>query len=184
MKASDKKRKERRRSWDELPDIYVRLHKDELGYPPKQWEQLKAEPTDKPEIFRVKNIPHYARGLALDDEVLVTTSEEGYYPTFKCVTLRSGYSTVRLLISEKEDREKLIEQFTTLDTLLEFDGRLVALAIPNARFKDVSEFVFNEKQKGRWDSEDGFLIIDDPENESGRRGKSLTRRRTKKQFRI
>jgi hypothetical protein len=159
-----------RRQWEELPEIYVRLHKDELGYPPKDWEQLKAEPTEKPDVFRIKNIPHYARGMALEDEVLVTTSDEGYSPAFKSVVKHSGYSTVRLLISENEDQEKLIDHFTNLDTLLEFYGRLVALAIPKHRFDEVSEYVFNEKQKGRWDAEDGFLIIDDPGDEATKGG--------------
>lgn len=145
-----------------LSDIYVRLGKDELGYPPKDWEQLKGEPTGQPEVFRIKNIPHFARDLALGDEVRVTTSEEGYYPVFKSVVKHSGYSTVRLRISKDEDQDKLVEHFTALDTMLEFDGRLVALAIPRHRFDEVSEYVFNEKQNGRWDSEDGFLIIDDP----------------------
>ena len=153
-----------RAQWEALPDIYVRLHKDELGYPPMDWEQLKGEPTAEPEVFRIKNIPHYARGLAFEDEISVTKSEEGYYPVFKSVVKHSGYSTVRLRISKNEDKDKLIEHFTKLDTMLELDGRLVALAIPRHRFEEVSEYVFNEKQRGRWDSEDGFLIIDDPGN--------------------
>ena len=150
-----------REQWEALPDIYVRLHKDELGYPPKDWEQLKAEPTSLPAVFRIKNIPHYARGLAWEDEVSVVKSEEGYYPVFRAVVKRSGYSTVRLMIEKDEDRQKLIDFFTERDTFLEFDGDLVALAIPRHRFEEISEYLFNEKQRGRWDSEDGFLIIDD-----------------------
>ena len=152
--------------WEGLPDIYVRLQKDELGYPPKDWEQLKAEPTDLPDVFRIKSIPHYARGLAWEDEVSVTKSEEGYYPVFQAVAKRSGYSTVRLMIEKDENRRGLIDFFTKRDTLLEFDGDLVALAIPRHRFDEISEYVFNEKQRGRWDSEDGFLIIDDPGDHS------------------
>src|SRR5262249_4032160 len=157
-----------REQWEALPDIYVRLNKDDLGYPPKDWEQLKGESTNQREVFRIKSIPHYARGLALEDEVKVTTSQEGYYPVFESVVKHSGYSTVRLLISKDEDRDKLIEYFTELDTLLEFDGRLVALAIPRHRFDEVSEYVFHQKQSGRWDSEDGFLIIDDPSDETAK----------------
>ena len=155
-----------REQWETLPDIYVRLHKDELGYPPKDWEQLKAEPTNLPSVFRIKRIPHYARGLGWEDEVSVTTSEEGYYPVFRAVIKRSGYSTVRLMIEKDEDREKLIDYFTERETFLEFDGCLVALAIPRHRFEEISEYVFNEKLRGRWDSEDGFLIIDEHGDES------------------
>src|SRR5205807_8458545 len=100
-------RQQEREQWEELPEIYIRLHKDELGYPPKEWEQLKAEPTEKPDVFRIKNIPFYARGVAWEDEVSVTKSEEGYYPAFSSVVKRSGYSTVRLMIQHDEDRQKL-----------------------------------------------------------------------------
>jgi hypothetical protein len=147
--------------WAALPEIYVRLHKDELGYPPMDWEQLKAEPTKMRGIYRIKNIPHYARGLAWEDEVSVTTSEEGYYPVFKAVVKRSGYSTMRLMIAATEDRQELIQYFTRHETFLEFDDRLVALAIPRHQFAQVSEYVCDQKDKGRWDAEDGFLIIDE-----------------------
>ena len=150
-----------RQLWQDLPDVYVRLQKDELGYPPRNWEQLKAEQTDKPNVLRLKSIPFYARHLAYDDEIGVTTSTEGFYPVVDSVESRSGYSTVRLRISEDEDRNKLTEFFTKADTMLEFDGRLVALAIPRNRFEELSEYIFAEKEKGRWDSEDGFLIIDE-----------------------
>lgn len=162
MKGMKQTNSTERQRWEALPDIYVRLHRDELGYPPKDWEQLKAEPTDLPDVFRIKNIPHYARGLAWEDEVSVTTSEEGYYPVFKAVVKRSGYSTMRLMIEDDEDREKLIDYFTKHDTFLEFDGRLVALAIPRNNFDEISEYICAEKDRGRWDAEDGFLIIDDP----------------------
>jgi hypothetical protein len=155
-----------REQWETMPDIYVRLQKDELGYPPKDWEQLKAEPTSQPGVFKIKNIPHYAREISWDDEVSVMTSEEGYYPVFRTVVKRSGYSTVRLMVEKDEDRQKLIDFFTERETFLEFDGCLVALAIPRHRFEEISEYVFREKQRGRWDSEDGFLIIDDPGDHS------------------
>ena len=158
----NKEMQSERETWATLPDVYVRLQKDELGYPPKDWEQLKGEPTGAPDTFRIKSVPHYARGLAWEDEVVTTTSPEGYYPVFKSVLKRSGYSTLRLLINGNEDREKLTEYFIKRDTLVEFDGRLVAIAVPRARLDEVSEYVFEQKEEGRWDSEDGFLIIDDP----------------------
>jgi hypothetical protein len=153
-----------RTEWGKLPDLYVRLVRDNLGYPPKDWEQLKGESTGERGAYRIKSIPHYARGLAWEDEVSVTTSAEGYYPVVEKVIQRSGYSTVRLLIKSNEDRQELILHFTKMDTLLEFEGSLVALAIPRNRFDEVSEYVFQEKQRGRWDSEDGFLIIDADED--------------------
>jgi hypothetical protein len=152
-------------NWRDLPEVYVRLRKDELGYPPKEWEQLKAEPTEKPDVYRLKSIPFYARGLAYDDQILVTTSQEGYFPVYRSVVSRSGYSTMRLMIAGNEDHQKLIEYFTQRDTFLEFLGNLVALAIPRRKFEEVSDFIVHEKQNGRWDAEDGFLIVDDPGGE-------------------
>ncbi|HEV2963933.1 MAG TPA: DUF4265 domain-containing protein [Candidatus Angelobacter sp.] len=158
-------RQHEREQWEEMPEIYIRLHKDELGYPPKEWEQLKGERTKKGDVFRIKNIPFYARGIAWEDEVSVTKSEEGYYPVFESVIERSGYSTIRLMIENDEDRDKLIDFFTEHETFLEFNGRLVALAIPRHRYEEVMEYVCKEKDRGRWDAEEGFLIVDDPRDE-------------------
>src|SRR5882762_5962043 len=120
--------------WHDLPEVYVKLHKDNLGYPPKDWEQLKAEPTDKEEVYRLKSIPVYARGLAYEDEVRVTTSPEGYHPVFDSVAKRSGYSTMRLWIKDGEDKNAITNYFTEQGCLLEFSDHLVAVAIPRNVF--------------------------------------------------
>jgi|GEM_PF-3656599 hypothetical protein len=128
----------------------------------EKWEQLKAEPAGRSNIYVIKSIPFYARGIAYGDEILTITSEEGYSPVFKSVVKRSGFSTVRLWIAESEDQEKLTEHFTELNTLLEFDGRLVTLAIPRNKYDEVVDYICTEKENGRWGAEEGFLIIDDP----------------------
>ena len=151
----------RREAWAELPDIYVRLEKDELGYPPKEWEQLKGEPLGVPDRYRIKSIPHYARGLALEDEVSTGTSTEGYSPVVEYVVKRSGFSTMRLMIDPSEDRSALVRDFTTHGVLLEFSGQLVALAIPRDQFDEISNYICDEKDRGRWDAEDGYLASDD-----------------------
>ena len=151
-----------REAWEHLPSIYVRLHKDQLGYPPKEWEQLKAEPTTQPGIYLLKSIPFYARGLALEDEIATGSSPEGYSPVFTSVTKRSGFSTMRLSISQTEDRDEIVQYFNERGVLMEFDGSLVALAIPRDVFDQVSEYVCDQKNRGRWDAEDGYLIIDEP----------------------
>ena len=150
-----------RETWAELPDLYVKLQKDELGYPPREWEQLKGEPLGIAERYRIKSIPYYARGLALEDEVLTGTSLEGYSPVVQGVTKRSGYSTMRLMIKPSEDREVLIRDFSKRGVLLEFSGRLVALAIPRDQFDEVSNYICDEKARGRWDAEDGYLVINE-----------------------
>ena len=150
-----------RGAWDQLPDLYIRLEKDELGYPPKEWEQVKGEQLPDGTAYQVRSVPFYARGLAYGDEVQVTTSEEGFFPVVDSVARRSGYSTMRLWIKEGEDREELIGYFTGKGCLLEFNGPLVALGIPRDSFNEVSDFICDQKEAGRWDAEDGFLIVDE-----------------------
>lgn len=154
--------------WHELPEVYVRLHRDKLGYPPKDWEQLRAEPTDKEEVYKLKSIPFYALGLAYEDEVRVGTSAEGYHPIVDSVVKRSGYSTMRLWIKDEDDRSAIADYFTGRGCLLEFNGHLVAIAIPKDAFDAVSEYICDEKDRGRWDAEDGYLVIDEGSPTSAR----------------
>ena len=106
-------------------------------------------------------MPFYARGVAYHDEVQTCTSEEGFFPTFESVTKRSGYSTVRLFIQKDEGRSALVTFFTSRECLVEFNGRLVAIAIPKASFDQVSEHITEEMDGGRWGAEDGYLVIDE-----------------------
>jgi hypothetical protein len=150
---------EARREGREVTEVFVRLQKDEVGYPPKDWESLKAESTS--EVVRIKSIPFFARGLAYLDEVRVSTSVEGYYPCVESVAKRSGYSTMRLLMKPEEDKDVIIEYFTRLGCLLEFSGRLAAIAIPRDAFEELSAYICDEKARGRWGAEDGYLVIDE-----------------------
>ncbi len=92
-----------REKWHGVPEVYVKLMKDTLGYPPKQWEQLKAEPTDSAGVYRPKSIAFYARGPAKKMRCAWGPSLEGYYPAVENVTRRSGYSTMRLWVSRRRD---------------------------------------------------------------------------------
>jgi Domain of unknown function (DUF4265) len=94
------------------------------------------------------------------DEVRTCTSEDGFSPVFESVQKRSGHSTVRLLVDEKEGRVLLTEYFTSHGCLVEFNGRLVAIGIPESAFDQISDYIGEEKDRGRWDAEDGYLVID------------------------
>jgi hypothetical protein len=67
---------------------------------------------------------------------------------------------MRLLITETENRNSVTQYFTSRDCLVEFNGRLAAIGIPKATFDEVSEYIASEKERGRWDAEDGYLVID------------------------
>lgn len=149
------------RYWRRLPEVYFRLEKDEDGYPPKDWEGLKAEPTSEPGTYRIKSVPFFVRDVAYEDEVRTGTSEEGYFPVFECASKRSGFSVMRLIIDESETLAALTEYFASRGCVVEFKGRLVAIAIPRSAYDEVSEYVCAGKDLGRWDAEDGHLAIDD-----------------------
>jgi hypothetical protein len=148
--------------WADLPEIYFRLEKDEDNYPPRAWEALRAEQLADPNLYRIKSVPFYAKQVAYDDEVQTTTSPEGFFPVFEQVTKRSGFSTVRLWLHENEDRSAIVNFFAARGCLLEFElnNRLVALAIPERGFESLSEYICEQKDLGRWDAEDGHLILD------------------------
>jgi hypothetical protein len=151
----------RHSEWADLPEVYLRLEKDEDGYPSKMWEALRAERLADPNSYRIKSVPFYAKEIAYEDEVRTTTSSEGYFPVFEQVTKRSGFSTVRLWLEESEDKNALVDFFTVRGCLLEFElnNRLVALAIPERTFESVSAYICKQKDRGRWDAQDGHLIL-------------------------
>jgi len=144
-----------RRRWEKLPEVWFRLERDDEGYPPKDWEGLKAEPTERDNIYRIKSVPFYAPEVAYEDEVRTSTSDEGDR-VFESVVQRSGYSTLRLWIEETEDRYALVEDLTNRGCLVEFKGRLVAVGIPGRVFGDMSGYIYSEKERERWDAEDGY----------------------------
>ncbi len=149
------------RQWRRLPEVWFRLKKDDDGYPAKDWEALKAELSDRSGSYRIKCVPFYAPEVGYGDEVLTGMSEEGYEPVFESVIKRSGYSTMRLWIDETEDQSALADFFTSRECLIEFSGRLAAIGIPETAFEEMSEYICSEKERGRWDAQDGYLIIDD-----------------------
>ena len=81
------------RRWRRLPEVHFRLEKDEDGYPPKDWESLKAEPTDGRNIYRIKSVPFFDRRIAYHDEVLTCTSPEGWFPVFETLPIVNALSS-------------------------------------------------------------------------------------------
>lgn len=150
--------------WNNLPNVYAYRKKDEDDYPPTEWEQLKAKPTDIEGIYQLKNIPFFARGLASDDEVVTQIVAEGFSPVIKSIYKRSGFSTVRILITDEEDRQALINHFTKYGCRLEFCREFkghVAIAIPKDSFDEVYGYILKGKESGRWGAEDGFIAEDE-----------------------
>ena len=149
------------RYWRRLPRVFFRLQKDEDGYPERDWEGLKSEPTGAPNTYRIMSSPFFDRNVAFRDEVLTRASDEGDFVVFHSVTKRSGYSTVRLLIQEEGDTMAVVKHFMSLGCLVQCNGSHASLAIPQTSYEKVSESIDAGMQSGRWGAEDGYLADED-----------------------
>jgi len=149
------------RYWRRLPRVFFRLQRDEDGYPEKDWEGLKSEPTGAPNTYRIMSSPFFDRNVAFRDEVLARASDEGGFVVFHSVTKRSGYSTVRLLIQEEEDTIAVVKHFRSLGCLVQCNGIHASLAIPQISYEKVSETIDAGMESGRWGADDGYLASED-----------------------
>ena len=149
------------RRWRRLPEIWFHLEKDADGYPPREWEGLKSEPTGAPDVYRIKCSPFFARDIAYCDEVLAGKAEDGDYLTFKAVSKRSGYSTIRLWIPESESAAEVMDSLIERDCLVEsasnFGRRLITIAVPASAFKDVDSFISVQRETRHWGVQDGYI---------------------------
>jgi hypothetical protein len=71
----------------------------EDGYPPEEWESLWAIPMGD-SLFKIDNIPFFAKGLSCDD--VVSAAFEGDTYIFSEVVTPSDNSTVRVLVFDSE----------------------------------------------------------------------------------
>jgi len=76
--------------------IYVKLERDEDGYPPYEVEELDALELDEG-MCRIVGIPVFARGLAVDDVVAVTRLETDGTLWATTVEAPSGHWTARVV---------------------------------------------------------------------------------------
>ena len=74
------------------------LIRDADGYPPADNEVLWATKTDRG-MFRLDNIPFYARGVSCGDIVAVEESERGPQ-RFRAIVKPSKHSTIRVVLAK------------------------------------------------------------------------------------
>ncbi|OJH35150.1 DUF4265 domain-containing protein [Cystobacter ferrugineus] len=85
---------------DERVKVVVNLEKDEDDYPPADYEGLWALPVGEG-LFRIDNVPFFARGIAYGDIVSATLEQQEL--RFREVVRPSGHSTLRLIIYDEKD---------------------------------------------------------------------------------
>lgn len=108
--------------------LIVLLEKDAEDYPPYDYEELWGTPSGEG-LFRIENIPFFARGLARGD--IVSAVNEQDQLRFQEVVESSGHSTIRLLVRREESVPSIVERFEShgCDCEITF-GKLVALDVP------------------------------------------------------
>lgn len=87
-------------SADDRVKVVVKLEKDEDDYPPADYEGLWALPAGEG-LFRIDNVPFFARGIAYGDIVSATAEQQEL--RFQEVVRPSGHSTLRLIIYDEKD---------------------------------------------------------------------------------
>lgn len=94
--------------------VYVRLERDEDGYPPVDLERLWAERLTR-DRYRLNNIPFYARGLAAGDVVLAAIEDGGTRLFISDVAVWSGNGTIRIVVHDGglplEDVHRIVREF-------------------------------------------------------------------------
>lgn len=141
--------------------IIIPLEQDEDGYPPAGSERLWAAQVGEG-LFRIANIPFFARGIALGDIVSAVQEEQADEGVlrFGQVVQPSGHSTLRVVVYDEA-------QVLAMCTLLKQMGcstershlpRLVAVDVPPEVSLDALRNVLAPgREQERWDYEEACL---------------------------
>jgi len=136
--------------------VIVLLEQDDEDYPPVDYEELWTIPLGEG-LYRVENIPFFARGIARGDIVSAAVDNEDLI--FQEVAEQSGHSTIRLIIYNEYAVPAIIERFLNqgCDAETTFN-KLVALDVP----PDVSLEAVKAKldlgyTQGQWDYEEASI---------------------------
>lgn len=136
--------------------VIVLLEQDDEDYPPVDYEELWTTPLGEG-LYRIENIPFFARGIARGD--IVSAAEEDEDLIFHEVAEQSGHSTIRLIVYNEYAVPAIVERFLDqgCDAETTFN-KLVALDVP----PEVSMETLKEKldlgyTQGQWDYEEACI---------------------------
>ena len=137
--------------------LIVPLEKIEVDYPPVDYEELWATPTEE-EQYRIENIPFFALGLARGDLVSAAAEQESL--RFREVVQASGHSTIRLLVQREDAVPGVVEKFARLGCDSEITyGRLVALDVPpSVSLEDLREKLELGLAQSTWEYEEACIF--------------------------
>lgn len=137
--------------------VKILVHtKSEDGYPPEEWEGIWATPMGD-SLFKIDNIPFYAKGLSCDD-IVEAAIDAGEYRLIRVVS-PSDNSTIRVLVFDLHDEGEVRKNLLNLGCSIEGTGTpgLIALNVPKPCRDSVDRFLRAAFEKERLDFEEGAL---------------------------
>lgn len=130
---------------------------DEYGYPPQEWESMWAEQVGK-NLYRLDNIPFFARRVSCDDVVRVVM-DEGVL-IFDEVIEYSSNSTIRIFVFESQDVEEVQSELVRLGCQFEGTGisKLIAVNVPaDAQLDQLLTYLKSGIDEHKWELEESSL---------------------------
>ncbi len=137
--------------------VIVLLEQEDDDYPPVDYEELWTTPLGEG-LYRIENIPFFARGIARGD--IVSAVEEDGSLMFGEVVEQSGHSTIRLIIYNEYAVPAIIERFLNQGCEAETTfAKLVALDVPpEVNLEDIREKLDLGFTQGQWDYEEASIF--------------------------
>ena len=137
-------------------EVWFKIKKDAEGFPKtRDWELLKCIKLGN--VYEVASVPLYLRDIAYGDRVSVIKTKEGRLE-FQAVERRGGYSVFQLWLRRgQKDVLPTLKELVDLGLLVEWEGRLLAIAVPPEKDLDqIVSYIRAGKKSGRWGVQDGF----------------------------
>jgi hypothetical protein len=142
-------------SVDDHVKVLVNLEPDD-GWPPYEVEGVWAT-HEHDNIYRLDNIPFYARGISDGDLIRAEPDADGVL-TFLSVERPSWFSTVRVFVKGGADKEEVRQRFRKIECDSEgISEHLFTLSIPRPRLGEVLVELERGEVVGEWDWEEGVL---------------------------
>ena len=140
--------------------LIIPLEKDAEDYPPVDYEEIWSTPSGEG-LFRIENIPFFARGLARGDIVSAVAEQDQDQQVLRIqeVVEVSGHSTIRLLIKHEESVPAIVEKFERQGCESEITfGNLVALDVPpSVSLEEILEKLEMGFAQAEWEYEEACI---------------------------
>jgi len=143
---------------ENLVKIAFELLQDEDGYPHDRWETLWAEPVEQGELYRIDNIPFFAKGISSED--VVKAEQRAGQLQYVRLVRASTNSVFRIYVADESTVLSARNSFRELGCESEQSHipKLFALEIPGSiAIGPVAELMDEGAEGGLWEYEEGVL---------------------------